>query len=146
MRTIDVTNVTKVTDSWWDLYEKGRIAATANPLLNATPGERRFKLAFCELVADGVYPSGRQIWKKLGKDVNRKVNLNGRECRWLAELREFFSIMPCVAFTARRYRDDWQDWLEGKHGGPKYEYRLMRGPKGSLIANPDWVDKQRSNP
>lgn len=129
--------------TWWDDHQRARIRAGANPLTGDTPGERRFKLAALELISEGVYPSGRQIYKKLGKNVDRKVNLNGRECAWLAKIRELFLIEPCVSYTPRAHRADWNDWVWGQHDQePDFLYRLRRGKNGKLVPCEEWVDAE----
>lgn len=130
-----------MTLAWWEDVEKGWIRSSVLPTAQ-TPSERAFKLAFFSLVVDGLYPSGRQVYKRIGKRVDRKVNLNGRECRWLNEMRELFGIEPCISYTARRYRADWNDWIHGEHGGPRYPYKLRRGPKGTLVVCDEWVENR----
>lgn len=130
------------TADWWEEYERKRIAREIFPFPGATPGETRFKKAALELIAEGLYPSGRQIYKRLGKSVAGKVNLNGRECRWLNETREAFGIEPYVGYTARRYRADWEQWLGGRYGGPEYPYRLRRGPKGRLVVVEEAIENK----
>lgn len=130
------------TADWWEEYERKRIAREIFPFPGATPGETRFKKAALELIAEGLYPSGRQIYKRLGKSVEGKVNLNGRECRWLNETREAFGIEPYVGYTARRYRDDWNEYVNGGHGGPKYPYKLRRGPRGTLVVCEEYIDNR----
>lgn len=131
------------TVDWWENLERGRIIARILPTAGS-PAERRFRLAFFECVLDGIYPSGRQIYKRIGKRVDGKVNLNGRECQWLHSMRELFGIEPYVGYTALRRRDDWYEWLHGRHGGPKFPYKLRRGPRGTLIACDEYVDNRRA--
>lgn len=134
-----------MTDAWWEQYERGRIAWSVYPMgAGMSKAERAFKLAFLTLVLDGLYPSGRQIYKLIGKDVDRKVNLNGRECAWLHEMRKLFGIEPYVGYTKRAYRTDWEDWLQGGHSGPKYPFRLRRGPKGTLVVCEEWIENRRA--
>jgi len=134
-----------MTEDWYEKYERGRIARSVYPMgADMGKAERLFKAAFLGLVLDGLYPSGRQIYKRIGKRVDRKVNLNGRECEWLREMRELFAIEPYVGYTRRDVRTDWEDWLQGGHSGPKYPFKLRRGPKGTLVVCEEWIDNRRA--
>ncbi len=129
---------------WAEQHERARIARRVMPFPGETKSERAFKAAAFALVVEGLYPSGRQIYKRIGKDVNRRINLNGRECEWLREIRELFGIEPYVGYTARRFRSDWQDWLQGGITGPRYPFKLRRGPKGTLVVCEEWIDNRRA--
>jgi hypothetical protein len=123
---------------WWDRWEFGRVASG---LLNRawSPAERKFKLAFFGLVLDGIYPSGRQVYARIGKDVYGKINLNGRECQWLGEMRELFGIKPYFGYSGRSYRVDWNSYTS------RYEYKLQRGARGSLIVVDEYVQKLQAD-
>lgn len=127
--------------TWWDDQRRARIAKSANPLGGQTPGERAFKRAAVDLIAEGVYPSGRQIRKRLGKDVSGKVSLCGRECHWLAEVREYFSIEPCFSYMRRADRAYWDDVMYERHTDD-FLYKLRRGKGGKLVVCPEWVDAE----
>lgn len=124
-----------MTATWWEAYERGRIARRVMPFPAQTRGEHLFKAAALGLILDGKYPSGRQVLKRLGKieNSNAKVNLNGRQCQWLAEIRELFAIEPYLGYSNRAWREEMKAW---------YPYKLRRGPKGSLVVCDDWIDNR----
>lgn len=95
-----------------------------------TPAEHRFKLAVCDLVLRGLYPSARQVYSLLGKDTRGRVNLNGRECQWKHEMFALFGILPSAAYTRRLFRGDWEDFLSKQD----YEIKCRRGKGGVLEA------------
>jgi hypothetical protein len=112
---------------------KRRNLTVVDILICSSPHEKKFKMALIELVMEGIYPSGRQIYKKIGKDVNRKVNLNGRECKWKDELFAIFKIEPYVGYTKRLHRTDWN--IVVKQAGP-YLWR-RKGHELEYIG--DWL-------
>ena len=132
------------TIDWFEQYERGQIARRVMPFPAQTKSEHLFKAAALGLILEGTYPSARQIRKRLGRDVSGKVNLNGRECKWLREIRELFGIEPYIGYTKRQYRDDLQNWLQGGRTGPRYPFKLRRGPKGTLVVCDDYIDNRRA--
>jgi hypothetical protein len=106
------------------LYFEWEQTSTGMLLPAVTPLERRFKLAGLSLFLQGLYPSGRAIKRDLGYDVSGKVKLNGRECRWKAELFLTLHIEPF--WWRKAYRDDYS------YLGPDWLPYWRRGPRGSL--------------
>lgn len=121
---------------WRDGVFQPRPRTALDLLAAATPAERRFKLAMIELLMDGVYPSGRQVYNRIGKKTYKpsgKVNLNGAECNWKDEIFELFGIEPYVGYTRRSDRESWEQALETSLGWMGQWKRCWRRSKSGRL-------------